>query len=69
MNAVDTNQTESETMNPSEIKSAMAVFSWNGKSYECGFGLYDFRHDHNTATFKAAELWCATENRKLASIA
>ena len=56
-------------MNPSEIKSAMAVFSWNGKSYECGFGLYDFRHDHNTATFKAAELWCATENRKLASIA
>ena len=52
-------------MNEAEIKSRMAVFSFNGKTYDCGFGLYDYRHDHTDRTCKAASKWCETRNREL----
>ena len=49
-----------------QLKSNMAVWSFNGKTYECGFGLYDFRLDHTTSSYTDAEKWCAEQNRKLA---
>lgn len=53
-------------MTAAQIKSEMAVWSSNGNSYDCGYGLYDFRLHHTESDYRKAEHWCADENKKLA---
>jgi len=59
------NHTTGGSMTATEIKHRMAVWSFNGSSCDCGYGLYDFRFDHVSRTAKAANDWCGLENAKM----